>query len=413
MPKVTGWNKSKIKGNSRVATIRCNGKTYQIKCEAEKKWDTKDEHETKEKGEAVGDCWREIQSEKEKDTAFSVVKADTCFGRKKDDKDYEYVILMNGKRPGRYSKTGSGTGWGIKNFIPLLENMDAKVKASIILVDNDAPLERQAELLAQHVEKLKRDEHCKKVHILGHSKCGTMNVAMLKYLTDDNLDKLNVISYSAPYLGTIFASPKAFEERLEEVVKEGKEQLLKRVIKGIKEVEPQTEGIICQGVLKALKAIYRGIFSDGHMDLDISEGGEGIYPEQLERYDAGYLSNMFGEETLARMRKVKFTNITTFCTKKTLDHAVKEHNVNAGIMYLLATSIFKRGEKNDGTVGLESALHIERICEENGISIGTMRIDSGHHGLFSDQSILKQIFDRLIVEHKPIEQQVKEKELEL
>lgn len=257
MANVKGWKNSKLKNNSRVASLRVNGKRYTIKCEAEKKW-------------------------------------------------------------------------------------DAKVKASIILVDNDAPLERQAELLAQHVEKLKRDEHCKKVHILGHSKCGTMNVAMLKYLSEDDLEKLNVISYSAPYLGTIFASPKAFEERLEEVVKEGKEQLLKRVIKGIKEVEPQTD-----------------------------------------------------------------------CTKKTLDHAVKEYNVDAGIMYLLATSIFKKGEKNDGTVGLESALHIERICEENGISIGTMRIDSGHHGLFSDQSILKQIFDRLIVEHKPIEQQVKEKELEL
>ena len=315
---------------------------------------------------------------------------------------------MNGKRTGRYSKTGSGTGWGIKNFIPLLENMDAKVKASIILVDNDAPLERQAELLAQHVEKLKRDEHCKKVHILGHSKCGTMNVAMLKYLSEDDLEKLNVISYSAPYLGTIFASPKAFEERLEEVVKEGKEQLLKRVIKGIKEVETQTEGIICQGVLKTLKAIYRRIFSDGHMDLDISEGSEGIYSEQLERYDAEYLSNMFGEETLARMRKVKFTNITTFCTKKTLDHAVKEHNVDAGIMYLLATSIFKKGEKNDGTVGLESALYIERKCKEKGININIMRIENGHHGLFSDQSILKQIFDELIVDKKPQEQKRKE-----
>ena len=382
MANVKGWKNSKLKNNSRVASLRVNGKRYTIKCEAEKKWDAKAEHEAKEKGEVEGDFWREIQSEEEKDTAFSVVRADTCLGRKKEDADYEYVILMNGKRTGRYSKTGSGTGWGIKNFIPLLENMDAKVKASIILVDNDAPLERQAELLAQHVEKLKRDEHCKKVHILGHSKCGTMNVAMLKYLSEDDLEKLNVISYSAPYLGTIFASPKAFEERLEEVVKEGKEQLLKRVIKGIKEVEPQTEGIICQGVLKTLKAIYRRIFSDGHMDLDISEGSEGIYSEQLERYDAEYLSNMFGEETLARMRKVKFTNITTFCTKKTLDHAVKEYNVDAGIMYLLATSIFKKGEKNDGTVGLESALHIERICEENGISIGTMRIDSGHHGLF-------------------------------
>lgn len=410
MPKVTGWKKSKIKGNSRVSTIRCNGKTYQIKCEAEKKWDIEAEHEAKEKGKAVGDCWREIQSEEEKDIAFSQVKADTCFGRKKDDKDYEYVILMNGKRTGRYSKTGSGTGWGIKNFIPLLENMDAKVKASIILVDNDAPLERQAELLAKHVEKLKGDEHCKKVHVLGHSKCGTMNVAMLKYLSDDNLDKLNVMSYSAPYKGTIFATPKAFEERLEEVVKEGREPLLKRVIKGIRKVEPRTNGIVAEGILKTLKAIYCRIFSDGHMDLDISEGKEGIYPKQQERYDERYLSQMFGEETLAKLRKIKFTNITTFCTKRTLGKAIEEQNVMGGLMYLASITIFKKGEKSDGTVGLESALHIERICEQNGIEIGVMRIDSGHHGLFTDSSILKQIFDELI--DKKIQEQRRKEEIE-
>ena len=416
MANVIGWKKSKVSGKSRIATLKVNGKVYQIECCPEKKWDAEAEKETKKSGETVGNCWREIQSKEERDNAFSIVKADTCFGNKKDEEDYEYIILMDGKRPGIYSRTGSGTGWGLKNFIPLLEEMDTKVKAVCILVDKDAPLEKQAELLAKHVERLKNDGHCKKVHVLGHSKCGTMNVAMLKYLSDDNLDKLNIMSYSAPYRGTIFASPKAFEERLAKVVDAGREKILKGAIKQIKEVEPATRGIVFQGILSTLTAIYRSIFANAHMDLDIYDlemGKAGIYPEQLERLDEKYLGEMFGEDTLAKLRKVKFTNITTYCTKQTLDRAVREHDIVAGIMWLSSTTIFKKGEKSDGTVGLESARYIEQVCKKRGIEISTIKIDSGHHGLFSAPDILKKIFEELIYNKRSQEQEAKGQERDI
>lgn len=112
---------------------------------------------------------------------------------------------------------------------------------------------------------------------------------------------------------------------------------------------------------------------------------------------------------MAKLRKTKFTNITTFCTKRTLSRAIKEQNIMSGLMYLASITIFKKGEKSDGTVGLESALHIERICEQNGIEIGAMRIESGHHDLFTDSSILKQIFDELI--DKKIQEQRRKEEI--
>lgn len=214
---------------------------------------------------------------------------------------------MEGKRPENYSKRGSRLGWGIKNFIPLLEKMDANVKARIILVDNDAPLERQAEEVAKHVNALKGQRNCKKVHILGHSKCGTMNVAMLKYLSDSNLDKLNIMSYSAPYLGTIFASPKAFEKRLEEVVGEAEEKLLKQVARTLKGLEPKANSIVAKGALAFLVEVYKRSFGNSHMELDIAEGREGIYPEQMKRYDEEYIRGMFDDtRTLEMLRKSTF-----------------------------------------------------------------------------------------------------------
>ena len=398
--KVRRWQKGKISG-SRVAVVRVNGKKYQIICEANKKWDKELEKKAGENGEILGDCWRAIQSDEERDTAFSVVKIDKSLGKgSRDSKEYEYFILMDGKRAGRYPKTGGKLAWGIKNCIPFLESMEARVEASAILVDNDAPLEKQAELLATHVETLKNDPNCRSVHVLGHSKCGTMNIAMLKYLTDANLDKLNVISYSAPYKGTIFATPKAFEERLgarvKKAIERGQEQKIARIIQSIRKSEPNCQGIVAEGVYNFLLSIYIKIFSNGHMDLDIAEGKEGIYPEQLARYDENYLGKMFEGETLEKLRRIKFTNITTFLTQNTLLNACKDFNKLAGIQCFFHELIFAP-QKSDGTVGLESASYIERVCKQNGINISTMRVADGHHELPTDSRILGRIFKELII----------------
>ena len=153
-----------------------------------------------------------------KQKALSVVKYNTKFGikRKESNTNFDYFIVMNGMRAENYSKCGNGTGWGMNNFLQEIDKIDAKLKVVSILVDNDAPLEEQGKLLARYINKIKINEKCEKIHILGISKCGTIIVSMLKYLTDVNLDKLNLIAYMAPYRGTIFASPTLFYKKIDE-----------------------------------------------------------------------------------------------------------------------------------------------------------------------------------------------------
>lgn len=68
---------------------------------------------------------------------------------------FEYFIIMNGMRPENYSKKGNGTGWGTHHFLSALENINKNFKVTSILLDNDAPLEKQSELVAKYINQLK------------------------------------------------------------------------------------------------------------------------------------------------------------------------------------------------------------------------------------------------------------------
>lgn len=355
--------------------------------------------------------WRNVESRDEGKKAFSMVSFDTNFGKIKNDNegvDYEVCIFIEGKRGENYSLALGDAGWRTKNIIPILEEQNANIKALSIMMDNDAPLEKQAEMVAEYINKLKTDNHCKKIHVIGISKCGTMSVAMLKYLTDENLNKLNVISCLAPYLGTIYASPKKFFERLDQVVGNKKSKLLQHVVNGLrrvlkpnKEINDRKENVEKRGVAEILKSMYKKIFSDSHMDLDISEGPESINEDQLNRYDESYLKNMFSEKTLDKLRKVSFTNVTTQCTKKTLDNAMLNHNVVAALLYLSSQFIFD--EPSDGMVSVRSAFYIEDVCKEKGIKISTLRVPDGHHEVFTDSKMLLQILDNALVKCRMLE----------
>lgn len=347
------------------------------------------------------DTWKEAKG-KEKKRAFSVVQYNTKFGKKsgENDIDFEYFIIMNGMRPENYSKGGNRTGWGINNFLPALEKSDKRFKVASILLDNDAPLEKQAELVAKYINQIKENEACKKIHILGVSKCGTMSVALLKYLENSNLDKLNIMSYSAPYLGTIFASPLSLYRKVDEVAGKVQTGLIEKIIPYLEKIKPITkkEKKETVGLTNILKKIHWNVFSQSHMDYDIAQvDGKGVPMQHKNRYDASYLNEMFDSKTIDMLRKVRFTNIATYCTKQTLRNAIATHNINEAMLYLSSKIIFDK-EKADGMVPLKSAKYIEEVCKLNSISIDSMEIEDGHHDIGSDLKIIEEIVNEKILE---------------
>lgn len=299
-------------------------------------------------------------------------------------------------------KARETTGWGISNFLSILDESNKRIKCETILVDKDGPHEEEAKLLAKHINKLKEEKNCKKIHILGVSKGGCIVTATLKYLRDSNLNKLNVIAYQAPFLGTIFASPRLLYKKLDELVGSISDSLLKRLIPSLQKIRPKTKKENqSNNLLKALKTIHWNVFSQSHMDYDISiVDKKGVPTKHLNRYDRNFLASMFNEETLARLKQVNFTNITTNCSEKTLTRALETRNINAIMLYLSSKTIFK-GKISDGMVDEKSSKYIEEICDKNEIKISKTKIPNGHHDIASDINIINQVMKENVLKNEP------------
>lgn len=349
--------------------------------------------------------WKRVKSDKEIGKAFSVVKYNTEFGKKANDSnsDFDYFILLDSMRVENYSKRGTtanNSGWSMGNYLTELDKSNKRIKALSFLVDQDGPLEDESKFLAQKINQLKEMDHCKNIHVLGVSKCGDMVVSMLKYLSVSHLDKLNVLAAQAPYLGTIMASPKILYAKTNEVIGKVPSTLLKRMIPNLQKIRPTqnpTSSSIKQNSLaKILTDIHWNVFSQSHMDYDISlVGKDGVPHKHQDRYDKNFLANLFDEKTLTRLRQVDFTNITTTCTPKTVEHSLKSLNASAFMLYISSQVLFD--EPSDGMVPLSSSQYIEQVCKEHCIPIATLRIKDGHHAISGDTRMVKQIVQQKII----------------
>ena len=341
----------------------------------------------------------------EKGTCFSVAKYNTEFGKKANSSEpnFDYFILLDGLRVENYSKTGiysGNSGWSMGNYMRELDKSNGRIKALSILVDKDGPLEDEARFLAHKINQLKEMDHCQNIYVLGNSKCGTMTVSMLKYLQDTNLTKLHVSSALAPYLGTIMASPTILYKKADEVIAKIPTTLSKRFLTYLQQTKPlsKTQGLPKNetNISKLLKNFHWKVFSQSHMDYDISLiGQDGVPEEHKSRYDENYLKNLFTKETLAKLKQIDFTNITTYCTPQTLNHSLKTFNKDALAAYLSSQVFFD--EPNDGVVNLASSLYIEKICQNNHIPISTLSIQNGHHSVSTDPRMIQQILQQTVL----------------
>lgn len=350
--------------------------------------------------------------------AFSIVNFNKYVGKRseKDSSNFISFVMLDGTRVENYSTTGKRpgvSGWGISGFLSELDNMNDKVRASAVLVDNDGPLEEQSMLLAKYIDKLKANEKCKKVLVFGQSKCGCMAISMLKYLKGENLDKLDLQIFEAPFLGTIFATPLKLYDRLDTLYSSLSNKFLGSILEGSqtlvlplaqRKLKDENGNSDDNFLLKKIKDLYWETLSRSHMDFDIALLGTDGIPQGFEdRYDSKFLSEMFNEKTLERLRKIKVTNITTKCTNNTLKESLKNLNGYGAMLYISSKVLFD--EDADGMVPLKSSSYIEKVCKEKGILLKTRRINDGHHYPTGDTKLIHAILEPLLKE------KAKEKEL--
>lgn len=204
----------------------------------------------------------------------------------------------------------------------------------------------------------------------------------------------------APYLGTIMASPNILYAKAHEVIGKVPSSLLKRMVPNLQKIRPISKTTSCDtnqnNIAKILTNIHWNVFSQSHMDYDISLVGENGVPDQhQDRYDKNFLENLFNEKTLTRLRQVDFTNITTTCTPKTVKNSLKSLNAAAFMLYVSSQVLFD--EPSDGMVPLRSSQYIEKVCKEHCIPISTLRIQDGHHAISGDTKMVQQIVQQKIL----------------
>ena len=146
--------------------------------------------------------------------------------------------------------------------------------------------------------------------------------------------------------------------------------------------------------VKFFTDFHWNLFSQSHMDYDISSLGEDGVPHQhLDRYDENYLKNLFNEETLKKLQQVDFTNVTTYCTKKTLENSIKALNATGVLLYISDNVLFD--EPSDGMVALRSCSYIEEVCKQHNIPLSTLKLPDGHHAISSDKIMVQKIMEHM------------------
>lgn len=250
----------------------------------------------------------------------------------------------------------------INNVISYFEKRKLNYKIELLLVDNDAPLAKQSELIANHIDRVLDNNIYETINFIGFSKCGCMGLDMMKYLKNPkNQLKTNIFSVSSPYLGTLVASPKFLELKVREIVE-------RRFGKNF----------ISDKIISSLMDTYFSLFSNSHMDLDIAiENG---VPERLfKSYDPTFLKNIFSKENLDALQNVNFyQNICTKISDETFKYVVQSGNF-AGLGLLLMNEMLYDG-KSDGLVKYDSQSYIDK--ELSKYDKRSITISSVHNTLF-------------------------------
>lgn len=323
-----------------------------------KKWDLEQNH------------WRAIASLEEAKRALSIVKVEEIKHNESDE--INYIIIGDGYRVENVTNDVtkvSDRNKEIANAVAYFEKRHENYAIEIMLVDNDAPLTKESRFLAEYIDSLAFQKNVKTISFIGSSKCGVMAFDLIKYFRcSASLYKTRLYSLSAPYKGTIMASPLYLEREIEKMVH-----------------AKISNKALADKISKSVLNEYYKVFSNSHMDLDIAIPG-GVPGRMLNVYDPTFLEKIFSSDNItAYYRGVYFQNISTEIGTKTLKEVLKSGNL-AGLGLCILNDCVQDGP-SDGMVLRSSSRAIDdQICKKS-------RTIYAPHNILSIPKFSKEIYD--------------------
>lgn len=223
------------------------------------------------------------------------------------------------------------------------------------MLDADAPLVEDAKKIAELVDELSSHTNTSSINIMGHSKCGAINMYIPSFFKNErSFDLTSIYNISTPYNGTLLASPLIFYPKVKDLVvsKFGNNEFSNKVYNG-------------------LINLYESISSNSHMDYDIAKNG-GIPTEWFNKYDDSFIKNILSDANINALKQVKnFMNFTTGINEDTFSDSLIHGDIVSIGLCLLDCWFFE--EKSDGLVQTSD----QKIIEDY-LSIKSIDLDSSH-----------------------------------
>ena len=288
------------------------------------------------------------------------------------DRGINYIFVCYGTRiedSSKASKKISNNTFYINKMVKFFkENSENNYVIRFVMLDADAPLIEDARKLAGFIDELAKGKDTSSINIIGHSKCGAMNMYIPSfYKNPRSLALTNLYNVSTPYVGTLIASPLIFYPEVKKLVvtRFGKNKL-------------------SDSIYESLIKFYESICSNSHMDYDIAKK-DGVPEEKSDRYDKYFVQEMFSKENIEAINKVGgFYNFTTKFSKDTIPEALSKADYITVGLNLLDKWFFDC--ESDGFV----KTYEQRIVEEH-LDVSSVNLSASHFLYNNDE--YKKVFE--------------------
>lgn len=284
------------------------------------------------------------------------------------DNTYEYIIFANGFRAKDISIDGTNI-YGANNFAKRIINYFKRKNKNVvvihILVDNDAPLDLESRVIANHVDELAKLDRVKSINLIGHSKCGVMFFNMPKYFKNNlSFEKSSIYTSAAPFQGCLIASPKLFLHQV-------KEAIFSRLPEPFSEL-----------TYNAIKSYYHYSSSNSHMDNDIALPGT-----EIDKYDPNFIRRTFDRVNIESIKRVRhFHNFITAIDDSSIFKSLRRRDFTSVGLCLMDR--FFMEETTDGFIEVKSQESIGRKLDTP-----TIKINSATHNYLANDEELIIILD--------------------
>ena len=310
----------------------------------------------------------EITDENRGDAFSNIRERARC---NKQDEQYDYIVFCNGNRVRDVSKDNIhpiGQRRYAERIVKYFEAQNKNVIVEYILLDNDAPLDTQAQLIARHIDHIANHDNIRSVQLIGHSKAGAIFFNTPKYFNSENsFQKSYLYTTATPYNGCLIASKEILFEEAKKITAE--------------KLPPPINVLTYEGLI----AYYKTQTGDSHMEKDIAIKKYKQYDPN--NYDPLFIQNMFCKETIQAVSKLQyFHNFVTGIDENTIYTSIQRNDFTSVGMCLIDKYIIPN--HSDGFIEESS----QRAVSDY-IDVPTTELKSTTHYFLSHDDELAKVLD--------------------